>query len=126
MKRIGASGLLLLVLAFVPPASAGKKKAVAEAYALVSGTVFHEPGLALAGAEVTLIPAPQQDGLPVKAKKLQSVTDARGEFVFRVPAASMRYTVKVAAKGYRGEEKTVSVQGEERADVTFVLHEESK
>jgi len=125
MGKIGTSLICLLILA-IPLAGAGKKKTVPEAYSIVAGTVFRESGFALPQAEVTLIPNPQQDGLAVKVKKLSTVSDARGEFVFRVPAASMQYTVRVAAKGYHGEEKTVNVQGEERADVTFQLHEESK
>jgi Carboxypeptidase regulatory-like domain len=125
MKRSGIS-LICLLIAASPLAAAGKKKAVPEAYSIVAGTVFREPGFALPQAEVTLIPNPEQDGPPVKVKRISTVSDARGEFVFRVPAASMRYTVRVAAKGYHGEEKTVNVQGEERADVTFQLHEESK
>ena len=126
MRRRHISLIFLLIAAAVPLAAAGKKKAVSETYSIVAGTVFREPGFALPQADVTLIPNPQQDGLPVKVKKLSTVSDARGEFVFRVPAATMRYTVKVAAKGYHGEEKTVNVQGEDRADVTFQLHEESK
>jgi hypothetical protein len=125
MRKSGIS-LICLLIAAIPLAAAGKKKAVPEAYSIVAGTVFREPGFALPQAEVTLIPNPEQDGLPVKVKKISTVSDARGEFVFRVPAASMRYTVRVAARGYHGEEKTVNVQGEERADVTFQLHEESK
>jgi hypothetical protein len=38
----------------------------------------------------------------------------------------MHYVVKVAAKGYQGQQKSVAVQGEERADVTFQLQPESK
>jgi hypothetical protein len=38
----------------------------------------------------------------------------------------MRYTVRAAAKGYHDEEKAVEVQGEERVEVTLMLHEESK
>ena len=125
MRKSGIS-LICLLIAAIPLAAAGKKKAVPEAYSIVAGTVFREPGFALPQAEVTLIPNPEQDGLPVKVKKISTVSDARGEFVFRVPAASMWYTVRVAARGYHGEEKTVNVQGEERADVTFQLHEESK
>jgi hypothetical protein len=124
MRKSGISLICLLIAAI--PLAAGKKKTVPEAYSIVAGTVFREPGFALPQAEVTLIPNPEQDGLPLKVKKLSTFSDARGEFVFRVPAASMRYTVRVAFKGYHGEEKTVTVQGEERADVTFQLHEESK
>src|SRR5260370_10609165 len=120
------TSFICLLIAAIPLAGAGKKKVVPEAYSIVAGTVFRESGFALPQAEVTLIPNPQQDGIPVKVKKLSTVSDARGEFVFRVPPASMQYTVRVAAKGYHGEEKTVSVKGEERADVTFQLHEESK
>jgi hypothetical protein len=128
MRRKKKSGisLVLLLAALIPIAEAGKKKSAPDAYALVSGTVFHEPGIALPGAEVFLIPSPPQDAPPVKIKRLQSVSDARGEFAFRVPPASMKYTVKVAAKGYKEEEKSVSIQGEERAEVTFMLREESK
>ena len=120
------TSFICLLIAAIPLAEAGKKKVVQEAYSIVAGTVFRESGFALPQAEVTLIPNPQQDGLAVKVKKLSTVSDARGEFVFRVPAATMQYTVRVAAKGYHGEEKTISVQGEDRADVTFQLHEESK
>jgi hypothetical protein len=124
-KKRNISLVLLLAVA-LPLAAAGKKKAVPEAYGLVSVSVFHEPGLALPEADVTLVPAPAPDELPIKVKKMQAVTDSRGEYVFRVPSATMTYTVKVAAKGYHGEEKSVTVHGEERADVTFMLHEESK
>ncbi|HYL77085.1 MAG TPA: carboxypeptidase-like regulatory domain-containing protein [Bryobacteraceae bacterium] len=124
-KKRNISLVLLLALA-LPLVAAGKKKAMPEAYGLVSVSVFHEPGLSLPEADVTLIPAPAAGELPVKVKKMQAVTDSRGEYVFRVPAATMTYTVKVTAKGYHGEEKSVTVHGEERADVTFTLHEESK
>jgi len=125
-RRKSGISLVLALLTLVPAAEAGKKKTAPESYALVSGSVFHEPGLALPGADVTLIPNPAPDSLPVKIKKMQTVSDARGEFVFRVPAAAMHYTVKVAAKGYHGEEKPVVIQGEERSEVTFLLHDESK
>jgi hypothetical protein len=39
----------------------------------------------------------------------------------------MRYIIRVSAKGFRNEQKTVTVEGQEgRLDVTFQLHEESK
>ncbi len=124
-KRIGIS-LLLLATAFFLPAEAAKKKAVLEPYALLAGTVFRETGFSLPNAEIVVIPDPLPDATPLKVKKLQTVSDARGEFALRLPAANMRYTVKVSAKGYRSEEKSVTVQGEDRLDVTFQLHEESK
>lgn len=124
-KRIGIS-LLLMLIAILPQAQAGKKKAEPESYALVSGTVFHDPGFALPNATVTLTPGPSQGAPAVKIKKQQTVCNSRGEFVFRVPPVSMHYTVRAAAKGYRDEEKSIDVEGEARVDVTFSLHEESK
>ena len=124
-KRIGIS-LLLALIAILPQAQAGKKKAETESFALVSGTVFREPGFALPNATVTLTPDPSQGAPVVKIKKQQTVCNSRGEFVFRLPPVSMRYTVRAAAKGYRDEEKPIDVEGEARVDVTFSLHEESK
>lgn len=124
-KRIGTS-LVLLLIAFLPQAEAGKKKEAAESYAIVSGTVFRDPGFALADAIVTLAPDPAAPAPAVKAKKAQTTCNFRGEFVFRVPPANARYIVKATAKGYHEEEKAIEVRGEERVEVTFSLHEESK
>jgi hypothetical protein len=124
-KRIGIS-LLFLLIGILPLAQAGKKTAEPDSYALVSGTVFRDPGFALPNAAVTLTPNPSPGSSPTKIKKQQSVTNSRGEFVFRVPPAGMRYTVRAAAKGYRDEEKSVDVEGETRIEVTLSLHEESK
>lgn len=125
-KRRSGTSLVLLLLACVLPAEAAKKKVVPQNYALVAGTVFQESGYALPNADVTLIPDPQPSNAPAKVKKLQVISDTRGEFVFRVPPGSMQYTVRVAAKGYQAAQKSVSVQGEERVDVTFQLQPESK
>jgi hypothetical protein len=124
-KRIGTS-LLLLLIGILPLAQAGKKTAEPESYALVSGTVFRDPGFALPNATVTLTPNPSPGSSPTKMKKQQGVTNSRGEFVFRVPPVGMRYSVRAAAKGYREEEKSIDVEGETRIEVTLSLHEESK
>jgi hypothetical protein len=124
-KRIGTS-LLLLLIGILPLAQAGKKTVQPESYALVSGTVFRDPGFALPNVTVTLTPTPPSGSSPAKIKKQQSTTNSRGEFVFRVPTAGMRYTVRAAAKGYREEEKAVDIEGETRIEVTLSLHEESK
>jgi hypothetical protein len=121
-----ACALLVLLLACVLPAAAAKKKAVPQSAALVAGTVFDQRGYALPGAEVDLIPAPPDESAPVKTKKLQAISNSRGEFAFHVPPGAMQYTVKAAAKGYQSTQKSVSVQGEERVDVTFQLEPESK
>jgi hypothetical protein len=124
-KRSGTSLLLLLAVVF-PLTGADKKKVAQEPYALVGGTVFKESGFVLPGADVTLLPNPQPDKPAVKIKKMQARSDGRGEFVFRVPAGGMSYTVRASAKGFQSEEKSVTVQGEERLEVTFQLREESK
>ncbi len=109
----------------------GKKKPASSAtieFAVVSGTVFRDNGLALADAEVTL--EVMQDA-PVaaksKMKKLKANTSPRGEFTFRVPPSSMKYRVSILAKGYQPADKFVQVDGgSERVDATFTLSPESK
>ena len=129
-KRIGIS-LLLLAAVFTLPAlgdkKLGDKKKEAESYFLVAGTVFQESGFALPNADVVLIPDPQPDAPRTKIKKLQTVSDSRGEFAFRISTIAMRYIIKVSAKGFQSGEKPVTIEGQEgRLDVTFQLHEESK
>jgi hypothetical protein len=124
-KRIGTSLLLfsaLLLIAFLPSAVA-KKKPSLDTYAIVSGTVFDGSGYALPDANVTLAPESESGD---KTKPMETVSSARGEFVFRVPPGPMRYSVAVAAKGYQSQQKTVSVQDQERVEVTFQLDRESK
>lgn len=124
-KRRSGISLAVLLLALLPAAAANKKNS-AESYALVGGTVFQDAGYALPNAEVTLIPNAQTGGASVKLKKLEAISNSRGEFAFRVPPAAMQYTVKVAARGYRAAEKSVAVEGEAHIDVTFQLEPESK
>ncbi len=57
---------------------------------------------------------------------MEAVSDARGEFIFRVPPGPMNYTILVAAKGFQSLRKSVMVEGQERAEVTFQLERESK
>ena len=125
-KRRSGTSVVVLLLACVVASHAAKKKAGPRSYALVAGTVFEERGYALANAQVTLIPDPSAGAAPVKAKRLQAISDARGEFVFRLPPGSMQYIVKVEVKGYQPAQKSVAVEGEGRVDVTFQLQPESK
>jgi hypothetical protein len=124
-KRIGIS-LWLALIAIVPHAQAAGKKTDPQTYAVVTGTVFRDPGFALPNAAVTLTPASPPAAPSAKIKKQQTVCNARGEFIFRVPPVSMHYTVRAGAKGYREEEKPIDVEGEARVEVTFSLHAESK
>jgi len=117
--RIGAELCLLVVAAagLALPAGAGDKR---QAYAVVAGTVFQDAGFALPGAQVQLKVKTPPEG--VKAPKPQkSVSDARGEFAFHVPAGKAEYIVSVQAPGYSGEEKSAAVSADERVDVYFQL-----
>lgn len=106
-----------------PAASAAEKKAkTAESYGLIAVTVFREPGFALPGAELTLTLAPTGGA----KQKRKATSDARGEYVFRVPVQAQRYSVGVSAKGLVPQEKMVQAEGEQRIDVTFLLAAESK
>jgi hypothetical protein len=95
-------------------------------HAVVAGTVFRENGFSLPGAAVTLA-AKDASGVPKKKiKKLESVSDGRGEFAFRVPPGAGTYVVRASLKGFQSVEKEASVSGEERVEVTLVLPSESK
>jgi hypothetical protein len=119
-----AAALLVAGASLAAP-RAGKDAKRADPYAVVAGTVFRDSGFSLAGAEVELSPAPES-GSSRKLKKQKQITDARGEFAFRIPAVPAEYRVSVKAPGYQGEEKPVSINGEERIDVFFRLAPASK
>jgi hypothetical protein len=124
-KRIGTSitlHLALLLAVFLPLAAAPKKKPVLDTYAVVSGSVFDDRGYALPGADVILAPEVQ----PTKANTIEMVSDARGEFVIRVPPGPLHYSATVHSKGYQSQRKTVNVENQERVEVTFQLERESK
>jgi hypothetical protein len=106
-------------------AGAAKDKKAEASYALVAGTVFRESGLSLAGAEVELTAAGQPDPAR-KLKKMKAISDARGEFSFRVPPIAGAYRLTVRAAGYETQEKPASVNGEERVDVFFSLQRASE
>jgi hypothetical protein len=125
-KRSGSRAVLAaLVLLALCGLSARDKKAD-EPYSIVGGTVFRDPGFALPGAAVTIIPQ-LADGSQMKLKITHEITDERGEFAFRVPPTAAKYKVRATAKGFKADEKTAEVSFEgERVDVTFLLENESK
>ncbi len=129
-KRIGisliATSVVLLVAALVPIAAAAKKKPALDTYAMISGSVFQESGYALRDAAVTVVAEPLSGGAAVKTQKMEAVSDARGEFILRVPPGPMNYAIVVSAKGYQSLRKPVTVEGQERVEVTFQLERESK
>ena len=95
-------------------------------HAVVAGTVFRESGFSLPGAAVTLAVKDAPGMAKTRMKKLQSVSDGRGEFAFRVPPGAATYVVRASLKGFQAVEKEASVSGEERVEVTLVLPAESK
>jgi hypothetical protein len=126
VRAFAAVQVLAAVLAGGQPESARDKGKQQEsgAFAIIAGTVFRESGFSLPGAEVTLTQEPGDDGRKL-AKAQRQTTDARGEFAFRVPAERARYRVTASAKRFEKQEKTVEIQGEERADVTLTLPQSS-
>lgn len=94
---------------------AAEKKKLA---AVIAGTVFRDPGFAVAGAEIELIEI-RAGGK--KAKPRKTFTDRRGEFAFSVPPVEQNFKVKAAANGLQSEEKETSSTPGARIDVFFTL-----
>jgi hypothetical protein len=121
-------GRLLIAIAFLvtllcPAALSQKKdkqKSASVPFALIAGTVYRPPGFALPGVEVIIAPE-QPDVNGVKLKKAETVTNFRGEFAVRVPPVPARWRVDVKTNGYRPEQRSVSIEGEQRFDLSFVL-----
>jgi hypothetical protein len=119
---IKLAGALLLVACAIAGAGDRKKS---EAHAVVAGTVFHDPGLALPGATVVL--ALDDAGGNGHFKPQKTLSDDRGEFAFHVPPAAAHYVLRVSAKGFEAQEKKAEVSDpEERVDVNFNLMPKSK
>lgn len=114
-------GVTAAALVFSTPAIGAKKKKSADLYAIVAGTVFRDPGFALPGAQVLIEPEQEVvNGSKLKAQK--AVSDARGEFAFRVAPIAAKYRITVKAEGMASQTKPAATSGgEERIDVTFTL-----
>jgi len=115
--------LILPIVAGVPgwhPAGWAQQRRQGAETALLTGTVFRDPGFAFPGVQVLLEPV-SEGKTSVKVKKMKATTDSRGEFGFRVPSAAMRYTLKFQAEGFQPETKEVVVSGPERQDIFITL-----
>ncbi|MCS7023536.1 MAG: carboxypeptidase-like regulatory domain-containing protein [Bryobacteraceae bacterium] len=104
----------------IPDEKTAKPAKKGNSYAIIAGTVFRDPGFAFPGVAVRLEPAPEGK-TSVKVKKMETVSDGRGEFVFRVPPAPMRYQLVFQAPGHVVEKRTVMIAGEERQDIYVTL-----
>jgi hypothetical protein len=114
-------GVLLAALAALPVWGANRKEKPAPLpVAVIAGTVFRTPGLALPAAELTAVPKENESG-GVKLKKMQTVSSVRGEWAVRVPAVPAEYTIYVKCTGYESQQKTVAIEGEQRREVNFLL-----
>ncbi len=131
LSRLLSLALPLMLLALAAPdglaAKKKKKNKEDERFGVIAGSVFQATGQSLRGATVTVTRNPEQpDPSTKKRKALKTTTDNRGEFAIRVPAGSMRYTVKVEAKGFQPVEKLVQVQWDQRVEQYFRLKPASK
>lgn len=128
-RRAGASALVILGLFLGGLSSRAspsqRPEGRQEPYALIAGTVFRAEGFTLPGARILLEPEGQVRGSP-RLKRQEAISDARGEFAFRVPAREGRYRISAEAAGYRRQQKEVQISGEERVDVFFRLEKASK
>jgi hypothetical protein len=93
-------------------------------YALIFTTVWGPDNRPVYGVKVKLRPADQ------KKAKWEGFSDHQGEFAQRVPAGKADYVVWAEVKGYKlpdgrhlqpGNEVTVHIENDERADVGLHL-----
>jgi hypothetical protein len=112
--------LVCLALGLVWLPAPGQKSRQPSPQAVIAGTIFREPGFAVAGAEAVLTadtpPAGQKRFRPIR-----TTTSARGEFFFYLPAAAAKYRVKASARGLEPQEREFEIHGEERVDLYFNL-----
>jgi hypothetical protein len=118
--------LLLAAIAVTALAAGAKDKRKQAPYAVIFVTVFQEEsGLSLPGARVEIVPAGELRG-EHKFKKLEAVSDSRGELAFHVPVEEMTYKLTARAAGYTPQDKTMQAAGEVRVDVFFRLEAASR
>jgi hypothetical protein len=84
-------------------------------YALVKGSVFRDDGLSLRGARVTCRLATE------KKPKWDTVSGEGGEFAFRLPVGKMEYVVSANFQGFEPVSKNVTIENDERQDISIVL-----
>jgi hypothetical protein len=97
-----------------------RKSEATAPFALIAGTVYRPPGFALAGAQVVVAPE-QPEASGVRLKKTEAVTNGRGEWAIRVPSVPAKWRVDVKSNGYRPEQRSVSVEREQRLELSIIL-----
>jgi hypothetical protein len=93
-------------------------------YALIYGTVFGPGGFTIYGVKIKIRPANE------KKPRWELYSDHSGEFAQRVPAGEGDYVIWADLKGSKlpdgkklqaGQEVTVHIQNDERADISLHL-----
>jgi len=108
--------ILFACLAFGSVVQAQKKSTKQEPYAIVSGSVFLDSGVAQGGAKVVLSPKDQP------GKKLQEQSSSpRGEFSFRVPPGPSFYILTATMKGFETASKEVEIVAQEQIHKSLLL-----
>lgn len=117
--------LVVALLSALPLGAKKKEKPAAEPFAVIAGTTYRPPGLSLPGVRVRVRPEKaEKAAAPFKA--VDAVTDTRGEFAIRVPAVPGKWSVDVSANGYQPKSTSVTIEGEQRLELSFVLEPETK
>lgn len=92
-----------------------ERKSKAADYALVKGSVFREDGFSVRGVRVVCRRANESK------PRWEAVTGEAGEFAFRLPIGKMQYVISTGAEGFESVPKTVTIENEERQDISLIL-----
>jgi len=118
VRRI--SLILIAFLLLCGLSTASEKKKLPD-YALIFGTVFDAQQHPVAGVKVEIRRAGE------KKAKWELISDRRGEFAKRVPAATADYVVRPDLKDKQAAEKAevkVHIEKDERQDIALHLIEQ--
>jgi hypothetical protein len=115
-----AAALAVCPALFAAEKNAKRKSEATAPFALIAGTVYRPPGFALPGAQVAVAPEQPEAG-GIKLNKAEAVANRRGEWAVRVPSVPAKWRVDVKSYGYRPEQRSVSVDGEQRLELSIIL-----
>lgn len=106
--------LAFLAAALAVPLQSGEKEKE-KSYALLSGSVHSAEGFSLPGVPVSV--RREEDRKP----RWRAVSDARGEFVLRLPAEPATYEVATESKDHENQTRTVKVAGTDKETVVVLF-----
>ncbi len=113
---------VFLLLVLVANATPGPAQDV-RPYALVKGTVFTNLGRSFPGVEIR---AERMDVEEKERKKtrMETRSDAIGEFAFRIPPGPSKYEITFRAKNFEVAKREIEVVANERVALTVLLRPE--